>query len=315
MTPILRNAAWAALVMIFVAAGVRAQVVRIPDRVEVDREHLSLGDLAQDVGAELGDLSFGYAPYPGHVRWLSRAEVVSALHRAGQDGLRVEMADKILVTRASQRLSKEAVRDAVAAYLASSHPQFRFELLELEVPQDIALPAGRLELRVESANTLTRLDGVTLKLAITIDGKVDRSQWVRVRARARGSVVVASRPVSYGEALNRSNLDLVEKDLTELDGLLTDIDQVAGAIAKRGLQTGDILSSRDFQEPVLIKRGDLVTVVARVHNLTVSASARARDSGGRGDLIVVQNLDSKQLVEARVIGANRVEVVLAGSRR
>lgn len=315
MTRLFRTAALAALLMTAAGLTARAQVIRIPDRVEVRDEHLSLGDLAPDVGRMFADLSFGYAPYPGHVRWLNRSEVASALRRAGCDHPQLEMADKVLVTRASQMLTMEMVRAAVDQYFAAAYPRFELEVTELEVPQDVALPAGRLQLSVESANALTRLDGVTLKLKITVDGKADRSQWVRLRARARGQLVVATRPVGFGEVLNHSNLQLEERDVDQLDGLLTDLGQVAGAVAKRAIQPGDVVSARDINEPVLVKRGDLVTVVARLRNLVISASARARDSGARGDLIVVQNLESKQLVEARVVGANRVEVVLAGSGR
>ncbi len=315
MLSLLRTAALAVLLTLSTAGAAWAQVIRIPDRVEVREEHLNLGDLARGVDGSLADLSFGYAPYPGHVRWVSRAEVLAALRRAGCAAPRLEMADKVLVTRASQMLAADPVKEAVHRYFAAAYPALELEVIEMEVPLDVALPAGDVQLSVESANAPTRLDGVTLKLRIAVDGKSDRSQWVHLRARARGRLVTTSRPVAFGEALNRSNLQLEERVVDRLDGLLTDLDQVAGSVSKRALEAGEVLTERDFDQPVLVKRGDLVTVVARLRNLTISASARARDSGGRGDWIVVQNLDSKQLVEARVIGANRVEVALAGGRR
>ena len=310
-----RTTALAGLLMICLAGEAQAQVVRIPDRVEVREEHLTLGDLCPGVIADLADLSFGYAPYPGQVRWLSRSEVLSALRRAGYDNPQVQMAEKVLVTRASQTLTVGMVKAAVARYFATAYPKFEMDVTELEVPQDIALPAGKLELSVDSTQVPTRLDGVTLKLRVSIDGKTDRSQWVHVRARAHGRVVTTTRPVGFGEVLNRSNLELEDKVVDQLEGLETDVDLVAGSVAKRALQAGDVVTSRDINQPVLVKRGDLVTMVARLKNLTISASARARDSGGRGDLIVVQNLDSRQLVEARIVAPNRVEVVLAGGGR
>lgn len=315
MIPLCRTAALAVLLMISAVGEAAAQVVRIPDKVEAHGEHLSLGDLFPGVEADLADLSFGYAPYPGQVRWLSRSEVRSALRRAGYDKPRLEMAEKVLVTRASQTLTAATVKAAVDRYFEDVYPEFETEVTELEVPQDIALPAGKLDLSVEAAKAPSRLDGVTLKLRVAIDGRTDRSQWVHIRARARGRVVTATRPVGFGEVLNHSNVQLEEKVVDRLEGLLTDIDQVAGSVAKRALRAGDWITSRDIDQPVLVKRGDLVTVVARLRNLTISASARARDSGGKGDLIVVQNLDSRQLVEARVIAPSRVEVVLAGSGR
>ena len=90
---------------------------------------------------------------------------------------------------------------------------------------------------------------------------------------------------------------------------------VVGGIPKRSLQQGEMLTRKDLREAMLVKRGDVVTLLARGPAFSVSALGRARDSGCRGDAVVVENLDSKQLVHATVVGTKTVEVVVAGGVR
>jgi flagella basal body P-ring formation protein FlgA len=307
----------ALLILVGIPAGLplRGQVIVLPDRVEVRNEQISLGDLSADVPVEYAEVSFGYAPYPGHHRWLTRTEVMSTLKRAGIADLKVRMPEQVLLNRASSLLDPRIVREAVASYLASFHPGITIELVDLEMPQDVALPEGDVVVSVASSNIPTRFDGITLKLDITVDGLHQRSQWVRVRARATGPVAVLLRDVGFGEGLKASDLVVETREVKELDGCIGNPEVVIGAVLKRSMAKGEILRDRDVQEPVLVKRGETVTLLARTAALSISTSARARDSGSRGDVVTVENLSSRQLIQARVVGLGTVQVDVPGVRR
>jgi len=295
--------------------GLFGQAIVLPDRIEVRNDQVSLRDLSPDVPTEYGDVSFGYAPYPGLHRWLTRTEVLSTLRRAGITDLQVKMPDQVLLNRASSLLDLGLVRNAVSTYLSSVHPGMTIEILDLEMPQDVALPEGNVMVKVNASNIPTRLDGVTLKLDVSVDGHHQRSQWVRVRARATGAVVVLLRDIGFGETLKASDLAVDQREVQELEGCITNPDLVTGSVLKRSLEKGEILRGRDVQEPVLVKRGESVTLIARTAALSISTAARARDSGSRGDLVTVENVSSKQLIQARVVGMGIVQVDVPGVRR
>jgi flagella basal body P-ring formation protein FlgA len=86
-------------------------------------------------------------------------------------------------------------------------------------------------------------------------------------------------------------------------------------VSKRALREGEVVTRNDLKEAALVKRGDVVTLLARGSGFTVSALGEARDGGSKGDAVLVENLDSKQLVHATVIGHKTVEVVVAGGVR
>ena len=66
------------------------------------------------------------------------------------------------------------------------------------------------------------------------------------------------------------------------------------------------LSSR-FQ---LVKRGDIVTILAEIKGLTVRVNGNALTDGHRGDEIRVKNQRSKRILQAEVIGPGTVRVRL-----
>ena len=105
------------------------------------------------------------------------------------------------------------------------------------------------------------------------------------------------------------------RQFDQLAGIFTNKNDVVGSVAKRSIQEGEILTEKDLKEAILVNRGDVVTLLARGSAFVVSALGRSRGTGSRGDAVVIENLDSKQLVHATVVGNKTVEVVIAGGAR
>ncbi len=305
IVPLVVGAIWS------VAAGsADGSMIRIPSEVEVCGERLRLGDLVPDTLPEWADVDLGYAPYPGHVRWLRRSEISAALHRAGLTWEDVDIPERILVRRGRQVLEPSLVRQAVLSYLQSCWPGFRVSTDEMELPREVYLPEGDVTVEVVASRQPVRFEHLTLRLSIRVDGRSYTSRWVSMSARMTGPVLVAARDLSYGDGLNQSSIRVEEKTLTDLEGVLTDPSEAIGAVAVCPIREGDVVRRKHLRAPVLVKRGEVVTLVARGSGFMVSATARSKDSGGAGDWIEVQNLESKQTVTARVVGTGRVEVRL-----
>jgi flagella basal body P-ring formation protein FlgA len=60
--------------------------------------------------------------------------------------------------------------------------------------------------------------------------------------------------------------------------------------------------------PILIRRGEKVSIIASTGTVTVRMEGKALEAGARGDVITVLNLSSKQKVEARVLAPGKVQV-------
>ena len=128
-------------------------------------------------------------------------------------------------------------------------------------------------------------------------------------------MVVLRRDVAYGETLTAGVVALEDRELKSLDGYLASLESVVGSVARKKMASGEVLYCRDVEEAVMVRRGDTVTLVARGPRFALSTTAQARDSGRRGEAISVVNLDSRQVVQARVVDAGVVETLVSGSKR
>jgi flagella basal body P-ring formation protein FlgA len=86
------------------------------------------------------------------------------------------------------------------------------------------------------------------------------------------------------------------------------VDEVVGKRALRLINTNEVLRIDLVEMPPVVKRNDIVTLVAEKGLLRITAKGEVKENGRRGERIRVINLDSNKEIYARVIDANTVRV-------
>jgi flagella basal body P-ring formation protein FlgA len=81
-----------------------------------------------------------------------------------------------------------------------------------------------------------------------------------------------------------------------------------GQQMRRTIYAGAKLNPSHVDKPTLVKRNTRINMIYRVGRLEMTASGRALDEGGSGDIISVMNLDSKRRVEGLILANGSVEV-------
>ncbi len=125
-----------------------------------------------------------------------------------------------------------------------------------------------------------------------------------------------SRPRTWPPAVPSawSSWNGARRDASGTAGALSDIEAVAGKASQRPLHRGQLIDSRWLIEPILVKRGATVSIVARNVGVEVQVPAEAVEEGRRNDIIRVRNTMNGQVIRARVIGDNAVEPADSPSR-
>ncbi|HEY2252951.1 MAG TPA: flagellar basal body P-ring formation chaperone FlgA, partial [Planctomycetaceae bacterium] len=119
-------------------------------------------------------------------------------------------------------------------------------------------------------------------------------------------VAVAIRPLDRGAVVTAADVELQPQD----PGLqsqnrsvpFTTIDSLVGMETKRAIQVGDMITTDAVQPPVLVKRGDAVSVYARGGGIQVRTIARARENGSLGQPVQVESLDTHKTYDAVITG-------------
>ncbi len=81
---------------------------------------------------------------------------------------------------------------------------------------------------------------------------------------------------------------------------------MAGKEIKHTVYAGKPLTLSDLGSPTVIKRNAVITIEFIRGPLVITTDGRALDPGGVGDTVRVMNLNSRIILTAMVVGANKV---------
>ena len=132
--------------------------------------------------------------------------------------------------------------------------------------------------------------------------------------RRNGQVVVAVRPLRPGDIVRERDIKLVDPPSKRVpDDAFHAIDQVAGFQVTWTVSVKRPIRAADVRSPVLVRRGELVTVFARAAGVQVKSAARAMQNGSLGEIVTAESLlDRKQRFSARVVDIQEVAVYAQG---
>ena len=308
-------------VMLRERATVSGPVIRLGDVADISASH----------SAELKNLvttPLFPTPAPGTHQFLQRAQIVDLLMSRGiaTESLRfggamvVEIGKPLdserngqqTLTRHTTRSSADietSLEMAIANYLAdrSTHAQWKVEL-ELQESDFTTLAGWGTDLVIEGAK---HPRSGRQRFLISIPGN---SKSLRVYATVTKvhQLIFARRLIERGSLVRASDLELRRFEGTAPSLALVDMKQAVGMEATRVISADSILSESHLNAPMLVKRGETVSVLARTGGITVKTMAVARQNGAKGDLVQVESLDKKQRYAASVTGNRRLEVYPTG---
>jgi flagella basal body P-ring formation protein FlgA len=121
-------------------------------------------------------------------------------------------------------------------------------------------------------------------------------------------VAVATRSLAPGDNVQATDVKLVQVSTRQVEDPFYRLEDLIGQQAIGAIVEGQVFDRADVRAPLLVRRGDAVTVYARSAGVQVRTTARAQEEGSRGDLITVESMLNRQRFFARVTGIHEVEV-------
>jgi flagella basal body P-ring formation protein FlgA len=120
-------------------------------------------------------------------------------------------------------------------------------------------------------------------------------------------VVVPAHDIARGEVIGENDLTFATVDGNALmSGVPTKVDEVKGLQARRVLSAGQPFRGDDVRRPIVITKGQTVTMQFSAPGVELNAVGRAMSEGGVGDTVTVQNPVSFRMVSATVVAPGTV---------
>jgi flagella basal body P-ring formation protein FlgA len=147
-----------------------------------------------------------------------------------------------------------------------------------------------------------------VRCRVRADGVLGPEQTLVLRAALWRDAWYARQPLAHGTRFDPTVLEARRTDfLRDRDALPATAGDGTYDFA-RGVLAGRLLTWRDVARRPLVRKGDMVEVLASDGLLTVSLKGLALQSGAKGETITVRNPDSKKDFTASVTDENRVQV-------
>lgn len=125
-------------------------------------------------------------------------------------------------------------------------------------------------------------------------------------------VVVPIRNISRHELISSEDLRVEEWEGRIKPSNLAGIEDIVGKRATRLLTAGNYLTLSAAEVPPVVERQDHVMILVQAGLIQVTVMGQAKESGGLGDIIAVENLSSKQIVYGKIVNAELVKVEIGG---
>jgi len=315
----------AAVLVISLAPEVRAsQHLRLvfKDQAMVTGPQIKMKDIVSTISGaseelkdQIMELVVDESPAPGRSKVLHPTVLNGLLtyNRLHLERVQAEIPPRVVVVRASQRVSQDELTDGFRQTVMDNLPWScdKVVIEEVRAPQELILPAGRLELDF-TLPRLTDMPGrVVIRLRVLVDGELVEQLNLSGLVKFYQRVVVSARPLNRHTILTRADLRLVDRHVRgEAQQFVYDPEELVGLRLTRRLRAGQPLRQDLVERPPLVHRGDRVTLVAEKGRLLITAAGLVQDQkAAKGETVKVLNLATRREVIGWVVNPQTVKVI------
>lgn len=205
----------------------------------------------------------------------------------------------------------EALKRAVEEYVRN---QFRGSAQTIIVefrssPNGIVVSDVGYSFRVAPEGSARLSGNVSLPVEIVVKDKVERRVLVPFKVRTFANVIMASKQMQQHTLITKENVEMQTVETTLLpQDIVTSFEMLTEKRSSRIISQGSILRESMIETVPLVQRDETVTLVVKSKGVEVTTKALAKENGRRGDFILVQKLETRERLKARVVNNKLVQL-------
>jgi flagella basal body P-ring formation protein FlgA len=295
--------------------------IHILRAAEVKQRDVSLADICdqatipQEWRTILAGLNIGEAPLAGSEKFIDPAQLRNYLIRViesqgvNSSDVTLDIPDQIIVKRESVRITQEQIEAIFRKYVSEDSPWKQEDVVVQRIHYSglPTIPTGPMTYEVIPGSKQKYIGNVTASIDFYVYGEKVRTLGVAGRVEVHQNVFIAARPLRQNEMITRADLELQKVNITDAaDQYAMRPDQVENRRVLRNLGVHQPLELKDLDKPLVLKRGDPVTIVFDLPGLQVTAKGQVNVDAGVGDTLAVTNVSSKKTVYCKVVDSQTV---------
>lgn len=293
-------------------------LVEVPGQVSVHSNLIRLGDIAHIKGDDsrlinaLKSIELGKAPLPGETREIHTHYIGMKIRQNNIDPetLTLDLPESVEVRREAIEISPQKIETIVKQFIHKKMPWDPKQVtIKISQAKGFSLATGNITYEVVPQKREDYLGVSNFSVIFEVDGNVERKIWVRAHIDVSREVVVTNRPLGRHDTIAEDDIRLEKMNLAELSAsVVSDPLEVIGKRTKRAIDSNQPLRLNFLEVPPLVRRGDLVTIVAESDTLKITTQGIVSENGSKGEMVRVINTTSRKDVYARVVDSQTVAV-------
>ena len=300
------------------------QEIRFFSRASITRKQVFLSDICDPGGLpaewkqSMAKTCIGDAPSAGSEKYIDpallRSYITKFLESSGVEAseVKVEIPERITIVRESVQISQEQIESIFKQYVFDNSPWKQQDMAIQRVTATglAVIPAGEMTYEVVPQARERFLGNVSVYVSFFVEGEKVRTLGVTGKVEVYQSVYHAARPVRQNGVIEAADLEVQRVNIADApDRYAYRADQLVGMRVLKNLGIHQAIELKDLDTPLVLRRGDPVTMVFDLPGLVVTAKGQVNSDGGLGDNVPVVNVASKKTVTCRVVDNRTVRAV------
>ena len=299
----------ATIIMVFSMAAFIASInqanAATPKRnVTITGDNITLGDVFDGIYKN-ENYVLAPAPHPDKpLTWDART--LNRLAKAFKLNWRPSKVDQITIRRLATVISEDMIENAILNSFEDQNINSNVDLEFVGADPTIILSHELLPtiaVETSSFNRERQTFSATLR---TADNKTIHYKGV---AHKMVKIPVLNTAVRRGDNIKQSMITMIDiRENYITDDIALRANELLHMTPRKIVRANEPVKLSQLNKPVMVKRGDLVTMQLKSGPIALTALAKAMENGTKGDMIRLINMDSKRTLEAKITGLREATV-------
>lgn len=267
-------------------------------------DKITLGDVFDGV-TDNADYYLAPAPAMGQSVTLGASDLVRISDAFKLGWSPVTKMEQVVVRRASSEIDRFDIQAALQEKISEEMKGQKFDMELSDRAISFRIPEGaEKNVDVDSLS----LDAAKGEFKAVVSVKNVKKE-VKGKLYPIHQLPVLRDPLRQGDVIGASDIEYIDiraSDVTPT--MVVDAQKLIGLTPRRGIPALKPIVAGDVQQPMVVKKGELVTMTLKSNIISLTAQGKALDNGAAGDVIRVMNTASKQVIDAVITGPQTVNV-------
>ncbi len=297
------------------SAPLHAEPVTLKSAITVQSDQVTFGDVFNGV-QEKRDYVIATSPAPGKKMVFKASSLAFVAHKHGLDWQPTRAIQRVIVHRSGVRISEQQILDELRFALETELQSDQFEIsLFTQHPNIQVSLEEEPTIAVESLSYSKNGSNFVAVLAAPANSVNARQYKLTGKLHRQRLIPVIARMMQPGEKILEKDLDYKLVRISKIGrNTLTDANDIIGKSPRRAIRPGSHLTLNNLGDPVTIAKGKIISVLFKKGGISLAVTGRALEPGAEGDIINVENVASRKVIQAQILNADEVRIIIAGHR-